>query len=312
MGVFISNTKPPSPFLQVMDFLKSFSKDPVNWMMFMPPPATYENDLPGMFWVPGADKYQGDIPCTLHQPMNLRNPSEPPPYILIYAHGNAMDLGQCTFLDELALHLGIYCIALDYNGYGLATHKNLVTTEASASKDIYTVYQFVRKELNWPAERIILYGQSIGSGIAACCAHRAQKDGENIMGLFLHSGYTCIRDVAVSFVGFLGNFILNRFNTKQRLKELKCPILLTHGDMDEVIPYNMSQIMYEYYQGNELKIFHTAEGKGHNNMEVIEDLAIPFSTMISQIETYRQHANIPIGEAPRNVDVSAYTSKSHL
>ena len=268
--------------------------------MFMPPPCTYDEYLHGMFWIPGVDKYQGAIPCVLHEPNIVRNGAETPPYLMIYCHGNAMDLGQCDFMDIIANQLGIYGISFDYNGYGLATQKKVKPSEYSSSKDVLTVYNFVKNVMNWPPERIIIYGQSIGSGIAASCAHKAQKQNDNLMGLFLHSGYTSIRDVAVSFVGFAGNFILNRFNTKEALKTLTCPLLLMHGDVDDVIPYNMSVIMNDFYTGNKIKDFHTASGRGHNNMSIELDLALPMSNLISAIEEYRAEENIEIPPAPTN------------
>lgn len=156
-----------------MDYLKSFSNDPVNWIMFMPPTPTYDINLHGMFWIPGVDKNQGTIPCVLHVPQISRDSNEEIPYLMIYCHGNAMDLGQCEFMNTITNHLGIYGISFDYNGYGLATQKKYKPSEYSASRDIQTVYHFVTNTLHWPPERIILYGQSIGSGIATFGAWKA-------------------------------------------------------------------------------------------------------------------------------------------
>lgn len=121
------------------------------------------------------------------------------------------------------------------------------------------------------------------------------------MSLFLQSGYTSIRDVAVSFVGFFGHFILNRFNTRNALKTLNCPLLLMHGNIDEVIPYHMSETLHNSYTGNQIKYFHTANGRGHNDMSFDSDLAIPMSHIISEIEEYRTKENIIIPPPPSDI-----------
>ena len=283
-----------------MNFLKSFSKDPVNWMMFMPPnPITYDASMRNLFWIP-EKKTRPSIPCVIFHP-----PTEVTfPYLMIYCHGNAMDLGQCDyFLQELALHLGIYCVGFDYTGYGLTRERGEHPTEYAASRDGFAVYDYFVEELNWPADRVIIFGQSIGTGIATSIAAEAQKRGDSTMALFLQSGYTSIRDVAMAFVGFPGMFIINRFNNQQRLKGLKLPVLFAHGDQDEVIPYEMSQIMAAEYKGHDITAFHTANGKGHNNMSTAIDLAIPFSEMISRIEQHRADTGIAIRGAPENFDV---------
>ena len=282
-----------------MNVLKSFKSDPVNWMMFIPPnPPRYNETLPNFFWIPKMKK-TNPIPCVLYHPPIKK----PLPYLMIYCHGNAMDLGDCRYiLRDIALNLGIYCVAFDYSGYGLTRDRGEAPSEYSSSRDAIAVYEYMRNEMEWPADRIIIYGQSIGTGIASTIALHAQKKGEPVMALFLQSGYTSIRDVAKAFVGLPGTFILNRFNTREKLKQLTIPILWTHGDIDDVIPYEMSKIMSDEYKGHTITNFHTASGKGHNDMCISADLAIPFSEMISRIEKQREEEGLVIPPHPEKFD----------
>jgi abhydrolase domain-containing protein 17 len=281
-----------------MAFLKSFSFDPVNLMMFMPPNATYTESLDGLFWVPrkrgsALSSRRQPLPCTLHRS------EKAPKYFVIYCHGNAMDLGDSfDWVEEFARQTGTFCLAFDYAGYGIARQTSLTPCEASVTQDVIEVYDFVRDELAWPAERVILYGQSIGSGVATACAAHAAKRKDKIMGLFLHSGYTSIRDMAVSFVGVVGNLIPNRFNNRALFRHLTCPVLLSHGDQDEVVPYHMSVALNQMYNGNPISLFHSAAGHGHNDLDVRKDIAEPFIHFMEEIERQRDTAGAQIPPPP--------------
>jgi len=292
----------PPTMESFLSFSKSFRYDPVNMLMFLPPTTTYDPSVLEYYWIPRPKRTLQPLPFTLHKP-----PSNNSPYLIIYSHGNAMDLGDANFFaHELASSSGYSVLSYDYTGYGQARQTGQIPCEASATNDVAAVYDFVRTELQWPSERIILLGQSIGSGIATFGAAYAQKKKENIGGLFLASGYTSIRRVAAAMVGFPGNLILNRFNNQRVLTTLDCPLLLVHGNQDEVIPYHMSTTLAKEYKGHTVSLFHTAEGRGHNNMSVANDLSAPLHQFISQIEQSHAQNGTQIPPIPKEIDLTPF------
>ena len=87
--------------------------------------------------------------------------------------------------------------------------------------------------LNIKEKYIVLFGRSLGSGPAV---HLARK--YNPSGLVLMSPFCSIKEAAKKFVGkFFTILVKERFNNKEKIAETKCPLLVMHGKLDEVIPY---------------------------------------------------------------------------
>jgi len=104
---------------------------------------------------------------------------------IIYSHGNATDIGAMFPVQVVLAHsLDCNVVVYDYSGYG---ESGGVPEENNTYNDIDAVYQYVLREVaNGDATRIVLYGQSVGSG--PCC-YLAAKDDE-IGGMILHSPFT--------------------------------------------------------------------------------------------------------------------------
>jgi abhydrolase domain-containing protein 17 len=96
------------------------------------------------------------IPVAFIQPVEFID------YVLIYSHPNSTDIGLMldNYLD-LSYNLKINVLGYDYTGYGQSTGK---ASDENAIYDIEAVYEFATKQLGFTWEKIILYGQSIGSG----------------------------------------------------------------------------------------------------------------------------------------------------
>ena len=258
-------------FTMVDYFFKSYSY--VNKIMFMPQPSTYDETKQNLIWIPKSTHTPHPLPAVYVQVSD-------PEYIVIYSHGNAMDIGFVEYIaaDFSSLHANF--LGFEYTGYGIE-QSGQTPSEYTAQRDMRAVYHFVREKLNWPADRIILYGQSIGSGVACYGANYAkERCGEDIMALILHSPYTSIRQLAAAIAGSVGNLIADRFNSHYLLqKKLTCPLLLAHGNNDQVIPFSMSEKLIADAQ-SPLKALHTAHRKGHNDMSTKQDLVIPFMNNI--------------------------------
>ena len=105
---------------------------------------------------------------------------------IIYSHGNATDIGAMFPMQVVLVHaLHVNVVMYDYSGYGASGG---VPEEKSTYADLDAVYHYVLHEsgLVTDASRIVLYGQSVGSG--PCCYLAAKHD--QVGGLILHSAFT--------------------------------------------------------------------------------------------------------------------------
>jgi hypothetical protein len=107
---------------------------------------------------------------------------------------------------------------------------------------------------------VLYYGQSLGSAVAVELAVRRPP-----RGLILESPFTSILDMArVAYpfvpVGFL---IQTEYDSLSKIKMVHCPVLILHGDRDEVVPFSQGRRLFE--AAHAPKAFYTISGAGHND-----------------------------------------------
>jgi hypothetical protein len=103
--------------------------------------------------------------------------------LIIYSHANAMDLGLITpQLMSRVSDWNVNILAYEYPGYCLAPGRpDMISVNAS----LRTVFEFARHSLQWPAENIILFGRSIGTG-PTCRIVRELSDRKEPIGTLCH------------------------------------------------------------------------------------------------------------------------------
>ena len=121
---------------------------------------------------------------------------------LLFSHGNATDLGcMRPHLVDLAEQLQVNVCAYDYTGYGLSSGQ---PSASNCNADIAAVHRYLRTVHPAACHRIILYGQSLGSGPTLYLASH-----ECVSGVIIHSGLmSCVRvlDSTVSSTPFYDIF----------------------------------------------------------------------------------------------------------
>jgi pimeloyl-ACP methyl ester carboxylesterase len=178
-------------------------------LIFQPPRASYRADQLPIVLIPSPD---GGSIATLYLP----NPRSA--LTLLYAHGNAEDLGQLVpWLEELR-QSGYSVLAFDYRGYGASTGGR--TTASGATRDMETVYQHAVHTLGVQPSHLVLYGRSVGSGPATDLAARLPAGG-----LVLESAFTS----AFLVVTHLPLLPFDRFPNLRHLRRVRCPVLVIHG-----------------------------------------------------------------------------------
>jgi fermentation-respiration switch protein FrsA (DUF1100 family) len=185
------------------------------------------------------------------------NRVEDSPWTVIIFHGNAGNLMYHEAPLGLFRALGLQAILFDYRGYGLSSGS---PSEAGLLRDGEAVRDYALTTLGVPGERLVYFGQSLGSGAAALLA-AARPPGR----LILESAYPALPDVARRHYPFLpvGLLMRDRFAAVEKIAAVKCPILFLHPELDEIIPIDLGRALFE--KASEPKRFVQLSGAHHND-----------------------------------------------
>ena len=179
------------------------------------------------------------------------------PDVIIYFHGNAGDLSGWQYVSEDFTSLGFNFLIIDYRGYGKSTGK---ITEKGLYRDADAAYQYLL-DRGFRPENIIIYGRSIGSGIAVDLAAR-----RNAKGLILESPFSSFATLAnEKFPVFLPSLYLRfRFDNLRKIKKVSYPVIFLHGTDDELIPASHSQKLFATFNGSKEMIL--VDRGAHNDL----------------------------------------------
>jgi pimeloyl-ACP methyl ester carboxylesterase len=150
--------------------------------------------------------------------------------VMIYFHGNGENLEtlrRSGLLDELQ-DLQIPFLVVDYPGYGRSKGS---TSEESILRSSTGAIVWLKKR--FADHSIIICGWSLGASVAVQTAKQTQPEG-----LIAMSTWTSLHDVAVlHFSEAVVRFALKeRYNALDAAKQIKCPVLMIHGELDDLIP----------------------------------------------------------------------------
>lgn len=202
--------------------------------------ALYHPDYASRGTPPGAVKTKdasGNEIAVLHLP----NPAAA--FTIWFFHGNAEALGDLEPTMALLRDAGFAVYAFDYPGYGISTGK---PTESSLYESARAARRYLREELKVPAGRTIIYGRSLGSGPAVQMATE-----EACAGLIIQSGFTSVFRVLTRVPIFPGDL----FENEKKLSRITSPVLVLHGERDEVIPFSHGQALFAAAAGPKRSLF---------------------------------------------------------
>ena len=186
---------------------------------------------------------------------------ENPKGVIYYHHGNAGGLDSWGYraIDFTSKEYDV--LMYDYRSYGKSTGK--IKNEKMLISDAQMIYK--KLLYDYKERDIIVYGTSLGSGIAAEIAYN-----NNPKKLILETPYFNFYDVSKYHYPYLPNSILlhYQFKTNKFLPELDIPIYLFHGTEDETVPYNSSERLAKL--SDNIKLFTIKDGS-HNNLNSYHD-----------------------------------------
>jgi pimeloyl-ACP methyl ester carboxylesterase len=176
--------------------------------------------------------------------------------LIFYLHGNAGCIDSWGNCADVYTTNNYDIFILDYRGYGKSQGK--ISSEKQLYKDIQIVYDSLKTHYN--EKDIIIIGYSIGTGLAA---HLASTNNPKM--LILQAPYFNLPDLAHKYIKIIPSFLIRyKFKTNEYITKIKCPIIIFHGDQDEIIYTESSYKLKELFkQGDRLIIL---DGQKHNGM----------------------------------------------
>jgi fermentation-respiration switch protein FrsA (DUF1100 family) len=157
--------------------------------------------------------------------------------VVLYFHGNGGALQHRIPRFRKLVAAGVGLVALSYRGYAGSTGR---PTEAGLISDAHAAYDFAATR--YPATRIALWGESLGTGVAIALA--AEKP---VAKLMLDAPFTSAVDVASGIYWFLPVRVLMKdpFRSDERIGKITAPVLIMHGARDSIVPIRYGERLYD-------------------------------------------------------------------
>lgn len=151
---------------------------------------------------------------------------------LVFFYGNAMCLAYSRPLFDRFRRLGLNVVIPDFPGYGMSGGE---PSEVGCRQAAEACHAFLRSR-GFPTDRILVGGWSLGGAVAIDLASRKE-----IAGLFAFSTFTSMRDMARTVLPIAPPSFLfkHEFDSLEKIKTIKRPILLGHGRRDPIVPFAM-------------------------------------------------------------------------
>jgi uncharacterized protein len=181
--------------------------------------------------------------------------------VILYLHGNGGSLSSWGDVANTYTELNYDVFLIDYRGYGKS--EGAINGEEQIYSDIQTVYDELKRE--YSEDKIIVLGYSIGSGPAS----KVASDNKPKL-LILQAPYYSLIDLMRRTYSIIPTFLLKyKFETNKHLQGCEMPVVIFHGELDEVIYYGSSLKLKDEFKSTDKLI--TLSGQGHNGMTDSEE-----------------------------------------
>jgi len=176
--------------------------------------------------------------------------------IILYFHGNGGALRYRIDRYRALTQDGTGLVALSYRGYGGSSGR---PSEAGLIEDARATYAFATQR--YPVAGLVLWGESLGTGVAVALA--AEK---KVARLVLEMPYLSAVAIAAAAYPFVPvRFLMkDQFRSDLRIRDVTAPVLIVHGDRDDVIPIGSGEQLYALIAGP--KRFLRIPGAGHEDL----------------------------------------------
>ncbi len=229
----------------------------------------------------GADVHERwvDVPGARLNTLQLRLPR--PDGVVYFLHGNGGSLAS-WFVDlDFYRRLNVDLVMMDYRGYGKSTGR--ISNQSQLLEDVHTVWKSV--EPRYRGLKRVVYGRSLGTGLAAQLAADIQPDLTVLV-----SPYESMLSLAGHHYPWVpGAALRYPLPTDEWLPQVQNPVLLVHGQDDELVPASHSQRLQALAPHAELMLL---PGVGH------ADVHLSATYLQGVTEAIREVTASPAGESP--------------
>jgi hypothetical protein len=176
------------------------------------------------------------------------------PVVLMF-HGNAGTIADRLENAMMIRELGVDLMMAEYRGYG----------DSQGRPSERGLYADARAALAEARDRaagrpVIVFGRSLGGAVAIDLASREPVDG-----LIVESTFTSLRALArTTRIPFASRAVAYDFDSVSKIARVTAPILVIHGDADELVPFRMGRALSEAAAGSPDSRLHTVAGGDHN------------------------------------------------
>jgi uncharacterized protein len=171
----------------------------------------------------------------------IRSTANATGFWLLICHGNAGNLSEFDRPVHYAGlgRLGLNLLAFDYRGYG---ESGGTPSEPGLYRDAQAAYRYLREKQGIGADRIIVFGHSLGSAVAVDLASRVP-----VAGVILDGALTSAVDRGRELYPYIPvRWIAgSRFDSMEKIGRVRVPKLFLHAEGDEVIPLAHGRRLYE-------------------------------------------------------------------
>jgi hypothetical protein len=172
--------------------------------------------------------------------------------VVLYAHGNAEDIGDVRDIMEEYRAAGFEVYTFDYRGYGISDGR---PGTGNAYEDIHSLYNYLVEQKGILPDRIILHGRSLGAAVVLHLANRRPVSGVVMESAFL-TAFRTITQIPL--------FPIDKMRNIREIQQLKCPVLFIHGENDQTIKAWQGKKLYSL--APESKCSYWVHNAGHNDV----------------------------------------------
>jgi pimeloyl-ACP methyl ester carboxylesterase len=176
---------------------------------------------------------------------------------ILFCHGNAGNIADRLLEAQLLTRAGFDVLLFDYRGYGRSEGR---ADEQGTYRDALVARAALLGQPEADPSRVFYLGESLGGAVAL---HLALEHPP--AGLILQSTFTSIRDMARQHYPFIPPFLIpDWYPSLSIVSRLRAPLLVLHGDRDDIVPLSHGQALYDVAPPP--KDTHVFSGRGHNDL----------------------------------------------
>jgi fermentation-respiration switch protein FrsA (DUF1100 family) len=198
-------------------------------------------------------------------------------FLVLYFPGNAANRSYRGMEVGALTELGANVFLFDYRGYG--DNEGSPTEEALAA-DARVVWNYATNQREVAPERVVLYGESLGGGVAIRLAAELCREGIVPGGVVLRSTFSSLVDAAAYHYPWLPVrwLLVDRFESTTQMPDVCCPVLQVHGTKDRIVPLRLGRRLYEAVPASSpngaVSRFVELRGAGHNDVMYVADIEL--------------------------------------